>query len=136
MHSLARKAAITLFVLVASLMALMHLTKQMDVVVSHYTTRAEAEEDNLLGRGWLPSIIPQSVRNIHVSNDLDVNISEGSFEFEPKDSEAFQAQLKKLEGSSSNTFTYREKDTVWMFEVKAGDGYCQYRMTLQPKAAE
>jgi hypothetical protein len=63
-------------------------------------SRVDAEEARLFERGWLPVLIPHSARNIELVNDLDINTSEGSFEFDPRDAEGFiQAMTDGNDGS-------------------------------------
>ena len=62
----------------------------------HYSTRAEAEAESLFARGWLPEIIPPSSRNISMRNDLDPNISNGEFRFDPSEHDVFVSQLESV----------------------------------------
>jgi len=54
-------------------------------VSSSYATRAEAEADAVFESGWLPCIVPASVKAIEMSNDLNLNISNGDFRFDPQE---------------------------------------------------
>ncbi|MEZ9762225.1 hypothetical protein AB4278_04865 [Vibrio splendidus] len=86
-----------------------------DVVSDEYSTYAEAKENRLFDRGWLPDILPRSTVTIKVSNDLDTNTSEGSFIItEPALSE-FIAKLKPME--STNQFQFVDDENVWVFKV-------------------
>ena len=44
-----------------------------DAVSDEYSTYAQAKEERLFDRGWLPDILPKSTVKIEVNNDLDVN---------------------------------------------------------------
>jgi hypothetical protein len=116
-----------------------------DVVTDRYDTVAEARADRLFERGWLPDILPASAVKIRVSNDLDLNISEGEFAFASGDFSTFRGQLsagapsrapfkdwpafvqnKVKEGYVSAAFA-REGST-WVFVCHEKKGHCVYRM--------
>jgi len=100
-----------------------------DHVTSRYETRRDAEVDGLFDRGWLPSIIPGSSSKITTRNDLDLNVSEGGFSFDPGDAGEFIRHLSASEGSSS--YTYEEGHAVWIFHVDVDAGHCRYSMRLR-----
>jgi hypothetical protein len=119
-----------------------------DTITNHYQTRAQAETDNLLERGWLPSHIPTSAKDITTSNNLDINISEAEFRYDPKETNEFLKHLtsysaqepkmdrwkvfitkQKMEGY--NAFEYTAEETGWVFLVNAGTGHVRYVMWLQ-----
>lgn len=112
-----------------------------DVVVHHYPDRAAAEADQLFQKGWLPEIIPQSSRNIRTENDLDINMSEGEFTFDPTESATFVARLAKAEPGSLDDeekpfltkgySPYRAGEHT--FFVNASRGHCRYLMRLAPR---
>ena len=119
-----------------------------DTVTSHYATRDEAEADHLFGRGWLPSLLPNSASDITTSNELDINISEGSFQYDPKETNIFLKQLKPFSGQElpirgwkSNiskkkndgydAFEYSNNMSIWVFLVNNGTGHVQYMMWLK-----
>ncbi|MBE8566698.1 MULTISPECIES: hypothetical protein [Vibrio] len=86
-----------------------------DVVSDEYSTYAQAKQERLFDRGWLPDILPQSTVKIEVNNDLDANTSEGSFVIgEPALSE-FIGKLKLTE--STNQFQFVDGENVWVFKV-------------------
>jgi hypothetical protein len=119
-----------------------------DTVTNHYATRAEAETDNLFKRGWLPSLIPTSARDITISNNLDINISEGEFRYDPKETNKFVKHLKPYSGQKPkldrwqtyiakqkqegyDAFEYAADKIVWVFLVNTGKGHVCYVMWLQ-----
>lgn len=107
----------------------------LDTVTSHYPSRTDAEADKLFERGWLPAIIPASSRDITVSNDLDLNLSEGEFFFSPAEVSEF---VRHLQGGTASEqgyrlYTYAESDSTWSFLVDAGAGHCKYRMSFQKR---
>ncbi len=112
-----------------------------DSVVRHYPTRADAAADRLFERGWLPSIIPSSSYDIRVESDLDLNLGEGHFSFDPKERLSFLSTLKKMQVSEiqeSDLFRYLERgywpyefsspDCTWLFLIHEEQGHCEYRM--------
>ena len=122
-----------------------------DVVTTTYASKAAATEEGLVARGWLPSVIPDSSTKIRTSNDLDLNISEGSFEFRAEDWSHFSAQLQvelpaktpfadwqsivrgyRSRGYSSGV--YKQDHTIWVFFCKPQAGSCKYTMWLVREA--
>ena len=120
------------------------LTSCSDTVTDQYATRAEAKTDQLFERGWLPEIIPKSSKNIVTINDLDSNNSEGEFEFDSEESDAFTANLDELDHSElvlEDQLLLLEKNYVpygldgetstWIFLINSKKGHCRYRMWLR-----
>ena len=118
----------------------------MDTVTTTYLSRAEAEADKLFERGWLPSLIPSTATNIRVTNDLDLNTSEGSFSFQPSESATFTGILHRLDATSSSgsqlerrpapgatAHRYSNGPYEWTFLVSPESGHCDYYM--RPKLA-
>ena len=99
-----------------------------DVVDSHYSTYKEASKSQLFARGWLPNILPESVTDISVSNDLDQNTSVGSFVLQQPKLEIFLSQLSKVD-SESDRFEYQQAQNVWVFSIKE-NGLVNYRMSV------
>ena len=66
-----------------------------DTVTDHYSTLRAARDDRLFERGWLPDILPESSVDIVTCNELDLNLSEGSFTFEVEDGAEFYSLLEK-----------------------------------------
>ena len=117
-----------------------------DTVTSQYATRAEAEADRLFERGWLPACIPASSRAIITKNDLDLNLSNGEFYFDPGDSGRFQDQLRKIDGTELSpddtrrflarryrSYAFSAQDAEWVFFLNPEKGHCAYRMKLRRK---
>ncbi|WP_114635404.1 hypothetical protein [Vibrio splendidus] len=86
-----------------------------DVVSDEYSTYAQAKEERLFDRGWLPDILPKSTSNIEVNNDLDANTSEGSFIINEPALSEFIAKLESNE--STNEFHFVDGENVWVFIV-------------------
>jgi len=94
-----------------------------DVVTSRYATLDDARKDRLFERGWLPDILPASSRDIRVSNDLDVNHSEGEFSFDLADFAVFAARLRSR---GDTKFEYSEGEQTWIFTCDSYRGHCRY----------
>jgi hypothetical protein len=99
-----------------------------DTVEDRYATKAAARADSLFERGWLPDS-----RDIVTKNDLELNISTGSFHFSKDDSADF---IRHLRGSRTvdgrySSFSYSNKEATWFFEVDFDQGHCQYSMTYK-----
>jgi hypothetical protein len=70
-----------------------------DRIDNNYRTLADAERDGAIDRGWLPSILPASTRNIRESHNIDTNEVWCSFELSnvsPEEESAFRAALTKM----------------------------------------
>ena len=116
-----------------------------DIVTSQYATLADAEADRLFLRGWLPKVLPPTAVNIQVSNDLDLNLSWGSFEFSPGEYVLLEESLSAYE-TPEKPFTYVEDNSEthitrgypaikiqnpgskWLFLCKPDEGRCTYSM--------
>jgi hypothetical protein len=94
-------------------------------VTTHFPTVQEARSEGAFERGWLPPILPDSTLNITESNDLDVNIGNGSFQFSGSDYAAFASLLTPAPLDVARrhwdshavkgfaVFTYTTHDTLW-----------------------
>lgn len=61
-----------------------------------YATAAEAKAAEAILRGWIPSSLPTTARDIHESHDLDTNRGEGEFHFDRSESASFKVKLALL----------------------------------------
>lgn len=126
----------TVVVLAAALLA------SCDTVEASYETLAQARQDNLFSRGWLPDVLPTSTRNLHVRTDLDLNSASGSFTFDSSDAESFFRMLKPIEASSPmrpewqlfaaafqghgyGRYMLADGNNQWLFICKDGDVNCK-----------
>jgi len=101
-----------------------------NVVTSRYATLDNARQDRLFERGWLPDILPPSTRDIRVSNNVDVNTSEGEFSFNPAEFPAFAAQLQIV---GNETFRFLSGQHSWKFSCDTRRGFCRYSLLLMSK---
>ena len=126
------------------LIVVMLLSACSDSVTETYVDIKIAREAGLFDRGWLPDILPETTTNLTVSNDLDLNCSEGEFHFDPKDTQSFFSKTKSILGEgcisninnsslenmpNCNVFQLVENGYSWKFYCVEGNGYCRYVMT-------
>lgn len=119
-----------------------------DTITNHYANREKAEEAKLFERGWLPSLIPLSAMDITTTNDLDINISEGEFKFDLKETNEFiknlmpfsnlklpvsswQSKISILKKNGYDAFEYTSDQSVWIFVVNNRTGHARYMMWSQ-----
>ncbi len=94
-----------------------------------YPTRADAEADRPFARGWLPQIVPASSKGITMANDLDLNISNGVFQFDASDHDTFVAHLTRtLQDDRDGSAAYAYKD--WTFWINPDKSGCRFHMLL------
>ena len=120
----------------------------LDTVTSRYATLEEARADRLFERGWLPEVLPPSTTKIRTENELDLNVSEGEFSFEPAEADVLFNKLSKgappasrfadgdgaissYTGRGYSTWHFRDEDSTWVFFCQASKGYCEYLMWLE-----
>ncbi|PMH03169.1 hypothetical protein [Vibrio lentus] len=110
---------------ISLLSALVLLAGCSDAVTNQYATYAEAQQDSLFERGWLPDILPESTIDIEVVSNLDNNTSYGGFLIEKSGLQAFLQQVKPTD--SDNQYRFVEGDHVWTFTVN-NDGLVTYKL--------
>jgi len=124
-----------------------------DEVRTTYANRQDALEKGLVARGWLPDFIPVSAEQIRTNNNLDLNISDGSFKFKAEDWSSFAARLRpqgssappfvnwertteKYKASGYEAWWYEADQTTWMFFCKPQEGLCEHLMWLRRSPAK
>jgi len=98
-----------------------------DHVKLSYTNKKEAAMDRPFAKGWLPEIIPDSSREIVMKNDLDSNLSEGGFRFEPADHDPFVRRMRResrLDGADGKAYAYKG----WVFWIADSRDRCRFRL--------
>ena len=127
----------------AALIALLFTGCSPHAATSHYATLADAREERLFDKGWLPDILPASTTSIRTTNDIECSRSTGRFRMSPSDFAAFaahsvdgapaQAPLDDwaavLAGYAADGLlprTYRSGVYTWVFFCRADTGECQY----------
>ena len=120
----------------------------LDTVTSRYANLEEARADRLFERGWLPDVLPPSTTQIRTSNELDLNLSEGEFSFNPGERELLFTKLSagappdsrladwdeivsEFAGRGYSAWTYRDEGSTWAFFCQESKGYCEYHMWLR-----
>ncbi|WP_339133405.1 MAG: hypothetical protein WGN25_12685 [Candidatus Electrothrix sp. GW3-4] len=114
-----------------------------DSVTETYIDIKTAREAGLFDRGWLPDILPETTTNLTLSNDLDLNCSEGEFYFHPKDTQAFFSKTKRVLGeecisniknttlknvANCKVLRFAAEGYSWIFYCVKERGYCRYVM--------
>jgi len=118
----------------------------LDVVETHADTLAEYDDC-----GWLPaSLLPPSTRDIATWNQLDLNVSTGSFRFDPSEAERFTRRVRRGAPARSrfgdwsdtvadarqaglSVWQYAEDYAQWAFFCDLTVARCEYRMwAVQP----
>lgn len=77
--------AIALFTCFALFVLAMHFMFSGERPESEFDSYSEAKASGLMDRGWIPTFIPKSARNIKEQHDLDSNWVEMTFEYNPED---------------------------------------------------
>ncbi|MFC0682551.1 hypothetical protein ACFFGH_32370 [Lysobacter korlensis] len=80
-----RLLTITLIVAVAALLG------GCNDISSSHATRADAVD--IIDRGWVPAVLPDSSTNIRETHNLDLNVGHGTFMFGATDAASFRAKL-------------------------------------------
>ncbi len=118
--------------LIALMSAAVLVTGCDESVRLEYATRADAEDEPVFARGWLPEIIPPSSSEITMKNDLDLNMSQGGFKFDVADFDAFVKQLTRIHSQDAKNFSaYSFED--WTFWIGDSRDRCRYEMRLTRK---
>lgn len=111
----------------------------LDTVTSQYATLEEARADRLFERGWLPEVLPPSTTRIRTENELDLNLSEGTFSFEPAEANGLLNALSKgapptsrladwddtvssYTGRGYSAWHFRDEDSTWASSAKRPRG--------------
>jgi hypothetical protein len=144
---LAVRVVLTLLFLLVGGLAVLFLLPS-DVVTTKYVTVQAARDDELFGRGWLPDILPPSARDIRVSNNLDLNISEGEFFFDARDAWTLREKIayrpnlqapfddwanyvEKKRKAGFEIGSYSDEESDWIFLCRYQHGKCEYVMWLR-----
>ena len=114
---------------------------ELDVVHTHYDTLADYDD-----HGWLPaSLLPSSTHDIDTRNNLDLNYSTGSFQFEAAEAARFTAGVRRgaqphspfrdwnetiadAQKDGLSVWQYAEDQTEWTFFCDLAKARCDYMM--------
>lgn len=125
------------------LFVLLWVVSLWDIQKLNYQTKADAAQDRLFERGWLPPFIPESATQLSIVNNRDVNTSTGSFAFDPLDATSFVRTLQEggpgtswyaaeepgmqaLRDSGFTRVEYSGKEFCWAFLIHPEKGLCKY----------
>ena len=134
------KAFLLLFALILSTSGCGDLS---DTVTNQYATLADARDDDLFNRGWLPDVLPPSARNIRTSNNLDINTSIGEFSFSSTETQQLYKLLKPGAPAQSkfadwqdtvtsydkqgfSAWSYQKDEYTWAFFCNSKNDRCDY----------
>jgi len=108
--------------------------------VSQYSTLEEAEIDGAIERGWLPSILPRSSRNIFKKHNLDTNQVVFRLEFDAEEAisvivkletptdeqlERFRKWYPEFEPTGRSVYFYEGDGTQTCFLIDVNKGELQ-----------
>lgn len=85
-----------------------------DIIVGRYDTYAQAKQEGVLERGWLPKLLPASAYNIFEKHNIDTNEIEGYFHYTEIDEPTLLEQIEKGEKN-------------FVFEVVPTQNFVQFR---------
>lgn len=109
-----------------------------DTVITEFTDMQQAQAEHAFEKGWLPPILPPTTKNILQSNNLDLSIGTGSFNFSPLDFKSFENQgariateqdlklstQKKMLKNGFHLLKFSSQTTQWLIAIHPnGQGY-------------
>jgi hypothetical protein len=68
-----------------------------ETITNSFSNYSEMQSSGIFEKGWLPSYLPKSATNIKESHNLDSNIVNATFVFNPTDVESVKENCKLLE---------------------------------------
>ena len=93
-----------------------------DVQINIYTDKQVVLENQVIEKGWIPSILPESAYEIRETHDLDANTLFGSFNYKEKDEAVFMQQLT-VKPDMNNTLEWGS----FLFQVDKEKNYVKFR---------
>lgn len=84
-----------------------------DTVTMRFIDVEHAKRERAFERGWLPPILPPSTANITEKNNLDLNIGEGAFSFDPPEIDYFitsGAEAIKIHATPNTDLANKQKE--------------------------
>lgn len=115
----------------------MWVSGAFDEVHQRYESKKQAQADRLFERGWLPHFIPESSRNISMVNNLDINTTMGSFDFDPLELDLFVRSVQQANDGLVRVGSYREKEGelnrngYLIFDCSFGEG--AWKFLIHPR---
>ena len=89
----------------------------LEVQEKSYASRDAVVHDGAIYRGWIPSWIPASARNIRERHNLDTNASELAFEYEVFDMEQLEPVCRPID-TSVLAFPRNPSSSWWPSELR------------------
>ena len=93
-----------------------------DVQINKYKDKQVVLENQVIEKGWIPSILPESAYEIRETHDLDANTLFGSFNYKEQD-EAVLMQHLTVKPDMNNTLEWGN----FLFQVDKEKNYVKYR---------
>ena len=76
-----------------------------DVQINKYKDIQVVKENQVIQKGWIPAILPESAYDIVETHDLDANTLFGSFYYKEKDEAGLMEQLT-VKPDTNNTYEW------------------------------
>jgi hypothetical protein len=93
-----------------------------DVEINKYDSKATAQQEQAIERGWIPAILPESAYEISETHNLDTNELFGSFYYKDKDEKIFMENLT-LMPDINNTLEWGN----FLFRIDQEKNHVKYR---------
>ncbi len=84
-----------------------------DVQVNKYSDKETAKKNQVMQKGWVPAILPETAYDISETHDLDTNTLFGSFRYKEKDEESL---LKNMSTVSDTNGTLEWGDFLFKID--------------------
>ena len=93
-----------------------------DVQINKYKDIQVVKENQVIEKGWIPAILPESAYDIVETHDLDTNTVLGSFYYKEKDEAGLMKHLSVKE-DTNNTLEWGN----FLFKIDKKFNYVKYR---------
>ena len=93
-----------------------------DVQINKYEDREVVLENQIIEKGWIPSILPKSAYEIRETHNIDDNTLFGSFNYKEHDEAALMQHLT-VKPDMNNTLEWGS----FLFQVDKEKNYVQFR---------
>jgi len=93
-----------------------------DVQINKYQDKQVVIENQVIQKGWIPSILPESAYEIRETHDIDTNTLFGSFKYKEED----EAELMKHMTSRDNANNTLEWEN-FLFQIDKEKNHVSYR---------
>ncbi len=84
-----------------------------DMQVNKYSDKETAKKNQVIQKGWVPAILPETAYDISETHDLDTNTLFGSFRYKEKDEESL---LKNMSTVSDTNGTLEWGDFLFKID--------------------